>query len=184
MSAYYDVELVFNLREDVPSQVVAVIAFLTGDLKDEPDRPNHPYFMHTWHAGALAENSATPPCHGFPVCRFSRVYRYTQYDEEHYQYTFHLRCKCKLEPLFEGLFPFLQWAATFCDGRQFVGYYLEEYACQPTLIYVGDGQVYMREVREPPNSVIDGSTWPDITNRRDNLRAWRRARRPWWRFWM
>jgi hypothetical protein len=61
----------------------------------------------------------------------------------------------------EDLFPFLQWATPYCGGRQFVGYFIEEYACQPILIYVSDGQVYLREVREPPNSVIDGSTWPE-----------------------
>jgi hypothetical protein len=183
MSAYYDVELAFNLREGVPSQVVSAIAFLTGDLKDPPDRPNHPYFLHTWGAGALARYSTTPPCRGFPICNFANVYRHSQSGEEHYQYTFHLRCRDKLTPLFEGLFPFLQWAAPFCDGRQFVGYFIEEDACQPTLIYVNDGQVYMHEVREPPNSVIDGSTSPDVRGPREKALSRQGARKPWWKLW-
>jgi hypothetical protein len=184
MGAHYDVELVFNLREDVPSEVVSAIAFLTGDLADAPERPDHPYFTdHSWQAGALSGYSTAPPNHGFAICKFSRVLRYTQAGEDHCQYTFHLRCDCKLEPLFEGLFPFLQWVAPYCDRRQFAGYYIEEYSSQPTLIYISDGQVYMREVREPPNSVIDGSTWPESPDRRDNSFSTGHTRKPWWKLW-
>ncbi len=184
MSSNYDVELAFNLREDVPSEAVSAIAFLTGDLKDAPDRPNHPYFTdYTWRAGALTVYLGGQLVRGPALCVFSRVYRYGRAGEEHYQHTFHLRCSCKLEPLFENLFLFLQWAALYCDGRQFVGYYLSESDCQPTLIYVSGGKVYMRQVREPPNSVIDGSAWPEAPNQREKRFAGRRARKPWWRLW-
>jgi hypothetical protein len=182
MGAHYDVELVLNLREDVPPEVVSAIAFLTGDLKDTPERPNHPYFTdYTWQAGALAGYSTAPPSHGVAMCTFSRIYRFGRPGQEHYQYTFQMRCDCKLEPLFEGLFAFLQWVAPYCDRRQFVGYYIEEYDCQPTLIYVSGGQVYVRKVCEPPSSVIDGAAWPEAPGARAS--SGRSARKPWWRLW-
>lgn len=62
MGAHYDVELFFNLREDVPAMVVSAIAFLTGDLKDAPERPEHPCFSDGfWVAGALAAYATSPP---------------------------------------------------------------------------------------------------------------------------
>jgi hypothetical protein len=60
---------------------------------------------------------------------------------------------------------------------------MEVFASQPTLIYISDGQVYMREVREPPNSVIDGSAWPESPSRRENVFSARHARKPWWKLW-
>ena len=54
MGCYYDIELAFNLREDVPAEVVSKIAFLMGEATDAAAPPAHPSFdEHTWRSGAL-----------------------------------------------------------------------------------------------------------------------------------
>jgi len=175
MGCYYDIELAFNLREDVPAEVVSKIAFLMGEATDAAAPPAHPSFdEHTWRSGALAQHVTSPPKRGAAVCSFQRVLRYTQMGRDHYQYTFHLRCSSKLEPIFEDLLVFLQWAAQYCDGRQFVGYFVEEYESQPTLLYVSEGKAYMKDVREPPCCVDDGSPW---------VQAKPPQQKRWWRFW-
>jgi hypothetical protein len=184
MGAHYDVEITFNLREDVASEVVSAIAYLIGDLKEAPERPNHPYFTdYSWGSGVLAQGVGVAPNRGASICSFSRVYRFGRAGQEHYQYTFHLRVACKLESVWEDYLYFVQWVAPYCDGRQFVGYYLSECKCQPTLIYVSDGGVYIQEMEEPPKSVIDGSAWLEDPTERANVSVRRHRCKPWWMFW-
>jgi hypothetical protein len=184
VGSYYDVELAFNFPEDVPADVVSAVSFLVGELQDSPARPDHPYFTdYTWESGALAEYAATTPIRGAAICSFRRVHRFSKAGQEHYENTFHLRCSCKLESVFEDLLLFAQWAATHCDGRQFVGYFVVEFDWYPTLLYFDEGKLYVREAREPPQSVIDGSPWPDRPANRAKATAAGHARKRWWRLW-
>ena len=163
MGDRYDVELAFNLREDISAEVVSTMQRRIENLK----------------TGYLS----VKPARGASVFSFERVYRFSQVGQDHHQYTFHLRCTCKLEPLFEDILPFARWAATFCDGRQFVGYYLSEWDYQPTLVYFSDGVVYMREVKESPQSVMDGSPWPARDRPSMKVAADHRKRKAWWKLW-
>jgi hypothetical protein len=49
--------------------------------------------------------------------------------------------------------------------------------------YISDGRVYMREVREPPNSAIDGSMWPASPGHGEIAFSAQHARKPWWKLW-
>ena len=161
MGTRYDLELTVNLKEDVPDDVVRMVAFLLLPNNDPPaTAPDDPFFGYAWREEPFVSLATTlDPNAGDAISSFRSVYRYTQHEIEHYQHTLHLRFAAKLETIAEVGLSFAMWIAQWSDQNECVGYYKGEDSRHPTLLYFHDGELYLREVSEPPQRATDGVRW-------------------------
>jgi len=123
--------------------------------------PDHPFVSGAWRGEPFASWFAEfSPHAGDSVCSFRRVFRYTQYGVDHYQHTVHLRFAAQLETVAEVGLSFAMWVAKWSAHSECVGYYKGEDSPHPTLLYFHDGDLYLRQVVEPPQRATDGAVWP------------------------
>ena len=163
MAARYDFEITVNLREDTPDDVLRVVEFLMTEESREPaNLPDDEFFSNDWDWRAYRFVKWVTECDphaGDAICSFRRAYRFSRSGVDHYQYALHLRCSEKLETIFEVVLPFAMWIAKWSDQNEWVGNYKEESSRHPTLLYIHGGELYRREVSEPPQRASDGAIW-------------------------
>ena len=163
MSLQFEFQLAFNFVEDLPTAVVQTLEFLTGQRTDPPAEWPDPEnaFIQSDAARAPLLSALTqgePNC-GDNICSFRRVFRYCWADHDVYQYTFHFRCLWHDDDFYHTWWVLVPWLAKYSDADGYVGFYKEQFTKHPTLIYFQKGDVYFREVLEPPVPFVDGKVW-------------------------
>ena len=158
MSQYFEFQLAFNLKEDVPEDVIEAFQYLTNPDAPLPKHLPDDDWFRTENPRLIGFASTEPNC-GENVCSFRRVYRYSKMETDHYQFTFHFRCLWHDDGFYHDWWRLAPWLAKYADAHGFVGYYRKEYSPMPTLLYFKDGQVYLAEATETPSSIIDGKPW-------------------------
>lgn len=159
MGMRYDFELTVNLKEDAPESITRIVAFLLRQGEELPTEvPDDPFFEGDWEKFPFAIwTTSCDPHAGDAICSFRRVLRYTRGGVDHYEHTVHLRFCEKIDTIFETGLLFAMWLAKWSNQNECVGYYKAEDKFHPTLLYFHDGELYLREVSEPPQRVADGA---------------------------
>ncbi len=162
MGMHYDFELMANLCEETPQNIIHIIQFLVGQIVEPPaELAADPFFSGDhWKQHPFAAWAKDGDCHaGAPICDFRRVLRFMRHGVEHFEHTLHLRFNSKFETIAEIGIPFAMWLAKWSNQNEFVGYYKCEDERHPTLLYFHNGELYLREASEPPQRATDGSYW-------------------------
>ena len=147
MSAYFDLVINCDLREDVPASCVQFISWLCdidSSLETQPRvdcfDQNETELANVWSYPFLA-----PRPDEETFSNFQSRYRYnmpeTKGGKEVYKYSLHFSEHNILDDtFFDCHLSFLYWIARICENG-FIGYYKEEFDSEPTLVYVKDGEL-------------------------------------------
>lgn len=163
MSQYFDFQVAFNLKEDVSDDVVAVFEWLTHSDAPKPEHLPDDDWFRTENPRLNVFSDWEHDC-GDNICSFRRVYRYTKKGIDHYQYTFHFRCRWHDDDFYHRFWLLLPWLAKHAHANGFVGYFVGDCGRHPTLIYLRNGQAYLGEVTTTPRSIPDGNSWDEAAS--------------------
>jgi hypothetical protein len=165
MSLIFEFQLAFNFVEGLPVTVVQTLEFLTGQREDPPAEwpdVDHDFIRsEAAHRPLLSMLSQGEPNCGENVCSFRNVFRYSKGGHDVYQYTLHFRCLWLDDDFYHTWWLLVPWLAKYSDAEGCVGFFKEECAKHPTLLYFKKGDVFLREVRESPVSITSGQPWDD-----------------------
>jgi hypothetical protein len=147
------ISLACDLIEDVPQQVVDILAHMVGLADVQPtDLPKHRFFENEYWDSILRDTRLLWfPGEGIAALRrVSRYYRpMSEGGAEVFFYTFSLR----LQDSDDGIViyaEFFDWLAQYSHTQGFVGYWQYEYREHPMLIYFQNGLLATSEVNDPP----------------------------------
>lgn len=160
MSLHFDFTLACILRPDTPQAVLDKLADMTkaedwyaNSPTDEPPASDYEISYQLRHWGAV---------HGFPGVFGSVLLNAHQYgvaDKHIYRYTFCCRSRMLDDTFYQEWWEFAGWLAQYSETVGWVGYYREEDALHPTLLYFRDSKVYISEITQAPVGLLDGETW-------------------------
>ena len=165
MSLHFDFALACDLKPNTSQQIVDTLAYMTrsSDYRFD-DPPKHPYFSDDPYDSWRTMLQITPKdthLAGEVGAILRRVHRYPYAATDQYRYTFSFRRFMLDDEFYQVWWNFSQWLAPYSETQGFVGYYREELALQPTLLYFRSGEVYLHEVTQPPYSLRHKTLWPE-----------------------
>jgi hypothetical protein len=148
MSLHYDFALACDLKPSVGVPVLAALTYIARPDADDPvpcpDLPDCDTF--TWRDLFRAEDTGMP---GALHRVFREAYRYTRSGRDVYRHTLDVRTFVKDDALGEYL-AFADWLAPYSASAGCVGYFREEAAPHPVLIYFEDGAVDYLDIADVP----------------------------------
>jgi hypothetical protein len=148
MSLHYDFALACDLKPDVGAPVLAALTYITRPSAQDripcPDLPGSDTF--TWRDLFCVEDTTMP---GSLRRFFGEAYRYTQHDQDVLRYTLDVRTFV-IDDMLGGYLAFADWLAPYSASVGFVGYFREELAAHPMLLYFEAGTVDYLAVDDVP----------------------------------
>lgn len=144
MSLHYDFALACDLKPDINEPVLMALAYITRPSAHDqvpcPDLPDIGTF--TWRDLFRVEATSMP---GSLRRVFGEAYRFTQHGRDVSRYTLDVRTFVIDDALGEYL-AFADWLAPYSVSVGCVGYFREEAAPHPVLLYFRDGAVNYLDV--------------------------------------
>lgn len=147
MSAYFDLVINCDIREDVPPSRIKLISWLC-DINSNPE--SWPQFgqgnqIQEGHARVWDYPFLAQQLEEETFSNFQSRYRYTLPDsmggKEVRKYSLHFFGRnISDDTFFDCHLSFLIWVAPICENG-FIGYYKEESRNDPVLMYVNDGKL-------------------------------------------
>jgi hypothetical protein len=147
MSAYFDLVINCDLRENAPLACIEFVSWLcdaNSNLASQPKSDcfdqNEKELANVWNFPFLA-----PQLEEETISNFQSRYRYTMPEStgerDVRKYSLHFFERNILDDtFFDCHLSFLYWIAGICENG-FIGYYKEEFDAEPTLMYVKEGKL-------------------------------------------
>ena len=158
MSGHYDFAMAFDLRPDTPQFVMDVLRFMVGETTAQPNElPEADLFRdEDWRTLFQIDDyyASLPGEYG---SRLREAYRYGLAGNEVFRNTLSFRCYLLDDTFYTAWWQFAEWVAPHSETTGCVGYFKEEFAEHPTLIYFKQGKVFMNQITSTPLSIRDGS---------------------------
>jgi hypothetical protein len=131
MSLHFQLDIAFDLKEDISPLIISGLENLTTGL---PLTENHKEVIP--HILTLIDFKIVDNCFcGTSIFYFKKHYRYHIGDEIFYSYTFQLRQIFQDDEFYEDGYRLIAWFATISDTNGFVGYFKERVGKKPELLY-------------------------------------------------
>ncbi|MBI1255882.1 MAG: hypothetical protein GC204_00280 [Chloroflexi bacterium] len=147
MSVFFDLVIMCDLREDTPEACIRLIQWLADPASDPATRPpfdcSHAYdpglnalFNYPFLAQQADEEVAS---------RFQNRFRHNTEAGEVYRYRLQFSQRNIMDDDFDqALMPFVDWLTGIAEDG-FIGYYRNEDSLRPTLLYVKDRNLEIRD---------------------------------------
>lgn len=156
MSLHYEFMLAFDLKPDTPPDIIALLQYLTRTEDYAYDGPPpEPVIGYAPDAGdpwwrQMLQNR-DPLWYGAGSA-IGILAAAPSWRRNNAQHTLTIRSEALDDDFYQvWLFMFV-WLAQYSATEGWVGYYREQAALQPTLIYFRDGQVYYYDI--PPTAPL------------------------------
>ena len=156
MSLHFDVSVACDLKPSTPRQVIDTIHYLVRTEDDAfDDAPDHEFFRQEGWSDVLQQAPEDTYCPGDLFRTFRRAYRFSRQGVDQYRHTLAFRTYMVDDGFYELFYYLIDWLAMHSDTEGFVGYYREELAWWPELIFFKNGAAYLREAKESPRPMRD-----------------------------
>lgn len=129
MGMYTELVMAFELKEDVSEEIVNILKYMVGDLKERPPLPNDELFSTArWETMLLSDS------YYFDGDTRSTI----RYDD--ISKTYYVTIRCNLKNYDNEIDKFINWIDSHVDkidgDEELKGYYRYEEDYDPTLIYI------------------------------------------------
>jgi hypothetical protein len=160
MSLHFDLTIALDLKPDTPERVIDTLAYMTrveDYTFDNP--PQHEFFEDNYWRKMLRAAPEDTYVPGRLYHSFHKAYRFHQGGESHYRYTLGFRCYLLDDVFYEACWRLLEWPSPHSETEGYVGYFREELALHPTLIYFKHGSVYIVDAKAVPEPIRGEPPW-------------------------